>query len=111
MTDKDLLVVISEMLIKQDQTNEHFSKFIDITVKQFDEQSKFNKLFLGELRNVKQEVTGVKHEVAAVKEEVAGVKQELIEVNQRLGKVDNAVHNLTDVHSRLKRLEAAVFKS
>lgn len=60
MKDKDLLVVIAEMLRKQDQqteiltnqskllekTNETLTTFMEISVKQFDEQHKFNMKFL-----------------------------------------------------------------
>jgi cysteinyl-tRNA synthetase len=60
MSDKDLLVMISEMLRKQDQHSELLSKqtetlekigsslgnFIDISVNQFQYQEKFNEKFL-----------------------------------------------------------------
>jgi hypothetical protein len=74
MKDKDLLVVIAEMLRKQDQqaetlnlhtqilqhhtqiltnqtqllekTNETLSTFMEVSIKQFDEQHKFNEKFL-----------------------------------------------------------------
>lgn len=74
MKDKDLLVAVAEMLRKQDQqaetlnlhteilqyrtqiltnqtqllqkTNETLSAFMDVSVKQFDEQHKFNVKFL-----------------------------------------------------------------
>ena len=74
MKDKDLLVVIAEMLRKQDQqaetlnlhteilqhhtqilshqtqllekTNETLSTFMEVSVKQFDEQHRFNEKFL-----------------------------------------------------------------
>lgn len=50
MADKDLLVVISEMLRKQDQqtellreTSNTLTQFMGVSVKQFDQQYKFNK--------------------------------------------------------------------
>jgi hypothetical protein len=50
MSDKDLLVVISEMLRKQDQqaeilkeTSETLKEFVDISIKQFEEQHSFNE--------------------------------------------------------------------
>jgi len=80
MTDKDLLVVISEMLQKQDRQtailevhskslmninnrlenlekgmekiNDTLKDFVDISVKQFEEQQKFNRAFFLELKHV-----------------------------------------------------------
>jgi predicted nucleic acid-binding Zn-ribbon protein len=60
MSDKDLLVVISEMLRKQDQHSELLSKqtetlekigtslnnFIEISINQFEQQFKFNEKFI-----------------------------------------------------------------
>lgn len=53
MKDKDLLVVIAEMLRKQDQqteilkkNNETLATFVEVSIKQFDEQHKFNEKFL-----------------------------------------------------------------
>ncbi|MFD2162520.1 hypothetical protein ACFSJU_08950 [Paradesertivirga mongoliensis] len=60
MKDKDLLVVIAEMLRKQDQhteiltnqsrllekTHETLTAFMEVSIKQFDEQHKFNERFL-----------------------------------------------------------------
>ena len=50
MSDKDLLVVISEMLRKQDQqaeilkeTSETLKHFVDISIQQFEQQLKFNE--------------------------------------------------------------------
>ena len=96
MSDKDLLVVISEMLRKQDQHSELLSKqteminlqtqslekigsslnnFIEISINQFEQQQKFNEKFL-----------------------------EKIDV---FGKV---IENTTNLEERIKKLEATVFK-
>lgn len=64
MSDKDLLVVISEMLRKQDQqaeilakhtqilgeTNETLKSFVEVSIQQFQQQEKFNAHFLAELK-------------------------------------------------------------
>jgi hypothetical protein len=64
MSDKDLLVVISEMLRKQDQqaeilakhtqilgeTNETLKNFVDVSIQQFQQQDNFNAHFLAELK-------------------------------------------------------------
>ena len=42
MKDKDLLVVIAEMLRKQDQQTEILTNLMDISLKQFEQQHKFN---------------------------------------------------------------------
>ena len=96
MSDKDLLVVISEMLRKQDQHSELLRKqtaminlqtqslekigsslnnFIEISINQFEQQQKFNEKFL-----------------------------EKIDV---FGKV---IENTTNLEERLKKLEATSFK-
>ena len=60
MKDKDLLVVIAEMLRKQDQqtqiltnqslllekTNETLNTFMEVSVKQFEQQQSFNEQYL-----------------------------------------------------------------
>lgn len=104
MSDKDLLVVISEMLRKQDQHSELLNKqseilvkqteminlqtqsldkigsslnnFIEISINQFEQQQKFNEKFLEKIDS--------------------------------FGKV---IEKTTDLEERLKKLEAAVFKS
>ena len=66
MSDKDLLVVISEMLRKQDQHSELLSKqtesinkigssldnFIEISINQFEQQQNFNQKFLEKLDQI-----------------------------------------------------------
>ena len=61
MSDKDLLVVISEMLRKQDQqaeilkeNHETLKNFVDISIQQFQQQQKFNEHFLERLDNVSE---------------------------------------------------------
>ena len=70
MSDKDLLVVISEMLRKQDQqaeilnkqteilgeTNRSLNNFVDISIEQFQQQQKFNELFLEKLDQVGERI-------------------------------------------------------
>ncbi|TKC00138.1 restriction endonuclease subunit S domain-containing protein [Pedobacter cryophilus] len=104
MSDKDLLVVISEMLRKQDQHSELLNKqseilvkqteminlqtqslekigsslnnFIDISVNQFEQQQKFNEKFL-----------------------------------EKIDVFGKAIDKTADLEERLKKLETAVFKS
>ncbi|MBE7175486.1 MAG: hypothetical protein INR69_03735 [Mucilaginibacter polytrichastri] len=59
MTDKDLYVVIAEMLRKQDQQAEILERiegkltdFMDVSVKQFGQQQKFNVSFLSAQENL-----------------------------------------------------------
>lgn len=96
MSDKDLLVVISEMLRKQDQhteiiseTNVKLQKFIDISVEHFTFQQHF-----------------------AERQEKFNERQEDLNkhILGRLENIDNNLKNLTDYDERIKRLEATVFK-
>ncbi|MCO5950794.1 hypothetical protein [Mucilaginibacter flavidus] len=71
MSDKDLLVVISEMLRKQDQqaeilskhtqilgdTNKSLNNFVEISIEQFQQQQKFNELFLEKLDQVGERIS------------------------------------------------------
>jgi len=47
--NKDLPELISEMLIKQDRTNEILEEFMAVSVKQWDQQAKFNERFFEKL--------------------------------------------------------------
>jgi len=49
----DLTELISEMLIKQDRTNEILEDFMAVSIKQFEQQVKFNERFLDKLENLK----------------------------------------------------------
>ncbi|MBC8052061.1 MAG: hypothetical protein H7Y13_03255 [Sphingobacteriaceae bacterium] len=49
MKDKDLLVVIAEMLRKQDQQTEILTNLVDVSLKQFEQQQHFNEKFLSRL--------------------------------------------------------------
>jgi len=124
MNDKDLLVVISEMLQKQDQHSEILNKqseilnkhseilnghteilnghtkilekqaetlevvsttlsnFMDVSIKQFDQQQVFNEKFVSQNEKI---------------------------VN-RLDSIEKLLTHVVDMDERLKRLEAAVFK-
>ena len=44
--NQDLPELISEMLIKQDRTNEILEDFMAVSVKQWEQQAKFNERFL-----------------------------------------------------------------
>jgi len=46
----DLTELISEMLIKQDRTNEILEDFMAGSIKQFEQQLKFNERFLDKLK-------------------------------------------------------------
>lgn len=68
--DKELALTISEMLIKQDETtlqvsnvvnqiqetNSILRDFMGISVKQWEEQHKFNEVLIGEVREIKDAV-------------------------------------------------------
>ena len=45
----DLPELVSEMLIKQDRTNEILEEFMAVSVKQWDQQAKFNERFFDKL--------------------------------------------------------------
>jgi len=49
----DLTELISELLIKQDRTNEILEDFMAVSIKQFEQQVKFNERFLDKLENLK----------------------------------------------------------
>jgi hypothetical protein len=58
--DKEVALIISEMLIKQDETtaqiketNSILKDFMGISVKQWEQQQTFNELMIGELKNIK----------------------------------------------------------
>jgi len=45
----DLTELISEMLLKQDRTNEILEDFMAVSIKQFEQQVKFNERFMDKL--------------------------------------------------------------
>ena len=118
MSDKDLLVVVSEMLRKQDQHSELLNKqseilvkqteminlqtqslekigsslnnFIDISVNQFEQQQKFNEKFLDNFSQQQK------------------FNEKFLEKIDVFGK---AIDKTADLEERLKKLETAVFKS
>ena len=45
----DLPELLSEMLVKQDRTNEILEEFMSVSVKQWEQQAKFNERFLDKL--------------------------------------------------------------
>ena len=50
--NQDLPELISEMLIKQDRTNEILEEFMAVSVKQWEQQAKFNERFLDKLERI-----------------------------------------------------------
>ena len=89
MADKDLLVVISEMLHKQDEhtelikeTNNTLKEFMGVSIKQFEQKQVFNEKFLKKLE-AQQEFN-----------------------DHFLNRLDK----LLNMEDRIKRLESAVFK-
>jgi siroheme synthase (precorrin-2 oxidase/ferrochelatase) len=56
MSDKDLLVVISEMLRKQTsliiETNSTLKEFMNVSIQQFQERLRFNEKFLNKLDEI-----------------------------------------------------------
>jgi predicted transcriptional regulator len=104
MSDKDLLVVVSEMLSKQDQHSELLNKqtetlekigsslnnFIDVSVNQFEQQQKFNEKFLDNFSQQQK------------------FNEKFLEKVDVFGKV---IEKTSDLEERLNKLEAAVFKS
>jgi hypothetical protein len=64
--DKELALIISEMLIKQDETtaqiketNSILTDFMGVSVKQWEQQQTFNELMLGELKGIKEGVSAL----------------------------------------------------
>ena len=49
--NSDLPELLSEMLIKQDRTNEILEEFMSVSVKQWEQQAKFNERFLDKLES------------------------------------------------------------
>jgi len=63
MADKDLLEVIAEMLLKQDQqseligeTNNILKEFMGVSIKQWDEQQKFNERIFNKLDGIEKQL-------------------------------------------------------
>lgn len=63
MADKDLLEVISEMLRKQDQhseligeTNSILKEFMGVSIKQWEEQQKFNERIFNKLEGIEKQL-------------------------------------------------------
>ena len=52
--NQDLPELISEMLIKQDRINEILEEFMAVSVKQWDQQAKFNERFFDKLENLER---------------------------------------------------------
>jgi hypothetical protein len=52
--NKDLPELVSEMLLKQDRTNEILEEFMAISVKQWDQQTKFNERFFDKLEKLEK---------------------------------------------------------
>ncbi|HEY5327056.1 MAG TPA: hypothetical protein VIJ27_08650 [Mucilaginibacter sp.] len=50
--NKDLPELVSEMLIKQDRTNEILEEFMAVSVKQWEQQAKFNERFFEKLEKI-----------------------------------------------------------
>jgi len=47
--NESLPELVSEMLVKQDRTNEILEEFMSVSVKQWEQQAKFNERFLEKL--------------------------------------------------------------
>ncbi|HCN84948.1 MAG TPA: hypothetical protein DIT07_15225 [Sphingobacteriaceae bacterium] len=110
MADKDLLVVISEMLRKQDQqteilreTNSTLTQFMGVSVKQFEQQHKFNEQ--------QQEFNRQQQEFNKQQQEF---NTKFLEQNHkivdRLDSIEEKLVHVVDMTDRIKRLENAVFK-
>lgn len=52
--NNDLPELISEMLIKQDRTNEILEEFMAVSVKQWEQQTKFNERFFDKLEKLEK---------------------------------------------------------
>lgn len=103
MGDKDLSVVVSEMLRKQDrhseliqETNETLKKFIEISINQFEQQLIFNEKQLS--FNERQE---------EFNEKFLDQNKRVVD---RLDSIEKLLVHVVDMDDRIKRLEAAVFK-
>jgi len=61
--NKDLPELVSEMLIKQDRTNEILEEFMSVPVKQWNQQAKFNELFLEKFEKAIDKLTSLEDRV------------------------------------------------
>ncbi len=132
MSDKDLLVVISEMLRKQDQHSELLLKqsetlekigsslnnFIEISINQFEQQQKFNEKFLGNFeqqRNFNEKFLGNFEQQQNFNEKFLGnFKQQQVFNEKFLEKLDtigDVSNKNQELEKRTNKLESAVFKS
>ena len=104
MSGKDLLVVISEMLRKQDQhsekldehteilkeTNESLKNFVDISIQQFQQQQQFNERFLYGLDQLNDRFLNSQKEQNQFNESFLNNQKEQSQFNERfLNKLDN----------------------
>jgi hypothetical protein len=71
--DKDIALVLAEMLIKQDETTEQIKEtngilrdFMGMSIKQWEQQQHFNEMFATELKEIKGDVSTIKKDVSAL---------------------------------------------
>lgn len=99
MSDKDLLVVISEMLRRQDQHTEILNGHTRI----LEQQSNI-------LSTVSSTLTQSLDTFTEHFEEQKEFNTKFLKALGRLDNIERLLENVVDMNERIKRLEAAVFK-
>src|SRR5690606_29928531 len=108
MADKDLLVVISEMLRKQDQqtellreTNSTLTQFMGVSVKQFEQQHKFNKQ-QQEFNKQQQEFNKQQQEFNKQQQEFnAKFLEQNHKIVDRLDSIEDKLTHVVDLNDRI----------
>lgn len=117
MADKDLLVVISEMLRKQDEhselireTNNTLKEFMGVSIKQFEEQHIFNQ----QQQKFNQQQQKFNHQQQQFNQQQQQFNKQFLEQNNkivdRLESIEQRLVHFSDMSDRIRRLEDAVFK-
>jgi len=95
--DKDIALVISEMLIKQDETtgqiketNNILRDFMGMSIKQWEQQQTFNEIFATELKEIKGDVSTIKKDVSALVQLESRIKA----MEEREAKLESRVANI-----------------
>lgn len=73
--------LISDMLIKQDRTNEILEEFMAVSVKQWDQQSKFNERFFDKLEKLEK----ILEKLILLEDRI----KHLEDLEQRVSKIEN----------------------
>lgn len=117
MADKDLLVVISEMLRKQDQqteilreTNSTLKQFMEVSIEEFKYQRKFQERqeeFNKQQQEFNKQQLGWNQQQQKFNTQFLEQNHKIVD---RLDSIEKRIIHLADMSDRITRLEAAVFK-